>query len=625
MKGRDWLACCLIFLAMSLGAQNPPSLKSVIHDFEGLDIGQTQMPDGIYRYGDLSCRVAANPLGYTGMTGDRSAELTITWAAGYAAFGRGITRYIEINPRLDQLNFYFYNPSSNSADARMNVIITEDDNNDGNFDHTADDSWIHPLVAGRAPGWQMFSLRLADFTDENAGGNGIFDAAYTNAAGKIFKVEFRFSRGSPSETSARYFIDMICFSEGKLAVGTDFLERPRAGLGDYCLLGAYGVNSQNAPEQVPSEFESQFLPARKIRYVNTFLAFSNHSTTPSNFPGKGIQTLLDNGYVPIITWEPFFSHLAPLDPAQPRLADIVSGKFDSYIDAMGDVLKSYTDTVIVRPMHEFDGNWYPWCISVNGKDPALFVAAFRRFVDRCRARGANNVKWMWCPNSSPAPNDFYNWCVQAYPGDSYVDIVATNIYNHPYPGTPTWRSFRYLLTEVYHYLRKYFPSKVFFITEVASRERYGSENPSSQTKAAWIREMDRELQGHFSQVRALISFNVSKEHNWKLGSSPEALSSYQEEIWKDDYYFRDRINSVNIPDISTVSFYPNPSSGRMYIKGALSRTARLTVFDTGGAKVLEPALPEGGRSVDLSALAKGIYIFRIEQEQRRIQQKIILQ
>ena len=36
------------------------------------------------------------------------------WQNGYAAFGRGISRYIEFSPAADQLNFYFSNPPSNA-------------------------------------------------------------------------------------------------------------------------------------------------------------------------------------------------------------------------------------------------------------------------------------------------------------------------------------------------------------------------------------------------------------------------------------------------------------------------------------------------------------------------------
>src|SRR5690606_11729248 len=121
--------------------------------------------------------------------------------------------------------------------------------------------------------------------------------------------------------------------------------------------------------------------------------------------------------------------------------------------------KSFNGTVILRIFHEFEGDWYPWSLTENGKDPAVYVSAFRYVVDRFRAAGANNVQWMWCLNAEPKPYAAYNWVVSCYPGDEYVDIVATDIYNHPDLGTPDWKSFRYTMAESYYYLAKYYAHK----------------------------------------------------------------------------------------------------------------------------------------------------------------------
>src|SRR6478672_2308671 len=104
---------------------------------------------------------------------------------------------------------------------------------------------------------------------------------------------------------------------------------------------------------------------------------------------------------------------------------------------------------------------------------------------------------MWCVNSDYTPYEYYNWFVKAYPGDTYVSIVATDIYNNHFPqALPWWRSFRWQATESYYYLRKYFPSKPFFIYELGCRERMGSEPASSQSKGQWYAQMDKLLQSN---------------------------------------------------------------------------------------------------------------------------------
>jgi hypothetical protein len=571
MKRISLLCLCTMLALMRLPGGNAVraqsvSLKSILYDFEGMDAGISQLPEGDYSYGDLSYRVVPNPLGYSGMPGRQSLELTIAWKAGYGAFGKGVTRYIELNPVADRLNFYLYNPLSNAEDASLTVTVADDDN-DNSLEDTADDVWKTSLLTfPRSSAWQLVSLPLGSFTDSNTGGNGKFDIGYTGNNGKLLKVELRFS-GATSGT-ARYYLDMLCFSEGPLRTGAAVTDLPSKSPEDHCYLGAYGGSTQTSTESVPAEFEGIFpaMPGRKIRYVNTFLAFSNSSTTPDNYPGIAVQRLIDKGYTPIITWEPFYAQLAPLDPSQPSLNDIISGRFDSYIDAFADRLKQYTGTVLVRPMHEFDGNWYPWCIASNKKDPAEFVQAFRHLVDRCRARGASNVKWVWCPNSSPSPNASYNWFVNAYPGDSYVDMVATNVYNHPFAGTPDWRTYRMLLTEAYYYAVKYFPHKPFIITETACREREASEPGGSQGKAGWIADMDRDLQSLYTKVRGLIWFHQVKEHDWTVNSSASSAEAYRNNIWLDDYYFfPGSVTGIKetAPE-ADLRIWPNPCAGTFH-------------------------------------------------------------
>lgn len=527
----------LFFIQLLIASPSFSQLKSILYDFEGLDIGETDLPEGDYQGFDMQKNVSLNPLGESQMLGDRVLKLDINWNIGKAQFGKGISKFIELDASADYINFYFYNPLTNDTSSKIDIAISEDDDKNNVWEDANDDKWKRSITITRSTSWQLISLPLSSFLDNNTGGNGIFDAAFTNPGGKIFNVDFNFYKTFPAETNSTTYMDMICFSEGVLPTGNDILDYPSRNPTDKALLGAV----YSFPDITPAIIEGLFPanPVKKLKYINSFIKFSEDETNIANkLPGNEVSEFLQRGYTPILTWEAMFSHLSRLDAAQPRLINFMKGEFDSYIDAFGDKLRSYDDTIIIRFMHEFEGDWYPWSIVENDQDPNLYISVFRKVVDRIRARGASKVKWMWCVNGpSYSPVTAYNWIVGAYPGDAYVDIVACENFNSPVPGVPNWRSFRAGLAEPYYYLTKYFPKKPMFICESGCRERYSSEDPSSQSKAQWIEEMDKEVQSNFSKVRALIFFGLKKAHDYRLESSIESLNSIETNIWNDDYYF----------------------------------------------------------------------------------------
>jgi hypothetical protein len=98
-------------------------------------------------------------------------------------------------------------------------------------------------------------------------------------------------------------------------------------------------------------------------------------------------------------------------------------------------------------------------------------------------------------------------------------------------------SFKEKAAESYYYLAKYTPNKPLFICELGCRERYSGEPTTSQSKAAWVAKLDKELQSTFHKTRALIFFSNYKVYDWRINSSSAALSSMNTNIWSDDYYF----------------------------------------------------------------------------------------
>jgi len=63
--------------------------------------------------------------------------------------------------------------------------------------------------------------------------------------------------------------------------------------------------------------------------------------------------------------------------------DIKNGKADAYITRMAQDMKAYGKEIWLRPLHEANGDWYPWAIGYSSRvnTNETYIAAFRHIVD----------------------------------------------------------------------------------------------------------------------------------------------------------------------------------------------------------------------------------------------------
>ena len=113
-----------------------------------------------------------------------------------------------------------------------------------------------------------------------------------------------------------------------------------------------------------------------------------------------------------------------------------SGTFDDAFRQFATLLvaEGYS-TAVIRLGWEFNGDWYAWAAS---KDPQSWIAYWRRIVGIMRAVPGAKFKFDWCPAGGYTTFLAEN----AYPGDAYVDIIGTDVYNQtwdPKVVTPTQR------------------------------------------------------------------------------------------------------------------------------------------------------------------------------------------
>jgi hypothetical protein len=167
--------------------------------------------------------------------------------------------------------------------------------------------------------------------------------------------------------------------------------------------------------------------------------------------------------------------------------------------------------VYVRPWAEFNADW------VDFGDVDDFVAAWRR-VRAIFRQHAPRVQFVLNPTT-----DTYEGCWDVrnvWPGSGYVDLHGLDGYNWARPEYGGWRSFDDVYREQYARLQACAELPVW-VCEFGCAER-----PSMGDKGQWYRDMADAIALRYARVEALVTFNVDKEEDWRVGSSASALRGF---------------------------------------------------------------------------------------------------
>lgn len=240
------------------------------------------------------------------------------------------------------------------------------------------------------------------------------------------------------------------------------------------------------------------------------------------FDAQKMEAVASRGAMPMVTWAPRDPTKGPKAKKQREYSvqTIVAGEHDDYILSWARGSAEWGKPMYLRFAHEMNSVSYPWSIGLNDNTSAEYVSAWKHIVDIFREEGATNVRWVWSPtvalNVSPPFEEFY-------PGDDYVDWVALDGFN--WGNSQNWSSWQ-TLAEVfepsYEEVTALAPDKPFMIAETASAEEGGD-------KAAWIRDaFSKDLPTLLPRTKAVVWFNMNKEANWRVDSSPSSLEAYSE-------------------------------------------------------------------------------------------------
>ncbi len=226
-----------------------------------------------------------------------------------------------------------------------------------------------------------------------------------------------------------------------------------------------------------------------------------------------------SGRTPLLTWEPWVPGAGTNQPKY-ALSKIAAGNFDTYIRSWATALRKTGQVVYLRPMHEMNGNWYPWAGSVNANSPALFVQAWRRMHDIFVAAGATNVRWVWSPNNVDVGGTAANRLEAYYPGAGYVDVLAVDGYNwgSTAPQNGGWQTFSQVFSAALTRLRKLGPQPIW-IAEVGAA-------PEGGDKAAWVRDMFAKVKS-MPRLQAIVWFNENKERDWRAAPNGAVAAAFR--------------------------------------------------------------------------------------------------
>ncbi|HEV3365364.1 MAG TPA: glycosyl hydrolase [Acidimicrobiia bacterium] len=230
----------------------------------------------------------------------------------------------------------------------------------------------------------------------------------------------------------------------------------------------------------------------------------NFYTWDEAFPTDVERSDLQDGRIPMISW----------NGRGVTTRAIAAGRYDDMIEQRARDTKALGQPVLVRWFWEMDGNKKAeWAGT-----PDQYIAAWRHIVQIFRNQGADNVRWVWCPNAS-AFND--GEAQQFYPGPDFVDWVCGDGYNWaPGRAGDDYRSFTEIFSGFYLWAAQ--QNKPIMVGEFGVQERKPGE------KADWITATREAIKTDFPLMKAIVYFSANKDYDWRLTTSDSALESFRQ-------------------------------------------------------------------------------------------------
>jgi beta-mannanase len=259
-----------------------------------------------------------------------------------------------------------------------------------------------------------------------------------------------------------------------------------------------------------------------------------------DFPTRNLTVIWQHHSLPLVFWSPWDRpYEQNTGPDRFSLTAILAGKWDKYIDDWANAAKAFGKPMIVVFANEMNGDWFPWSGTYYGgservasdetkwKGPETFKAAYRYVVDRVRARGARNIKWMFHTNNYSYPLDTWNFAPAYYPGPEYADWLGLSVYGQQFKDEP-WADIPSLVDWPYAEMSRLNKSTPIMIAEWGT-----GEFPRSGNKGEWIRQGLELFRVRYPRLKAAVYWHERWQNedgsysNLRVNSSVESLEAYR--------------------------------------------------------------------------------------------------
>jgi beta-mannanase len=307
----------------------------------------------------------------------------------------------------------------------------------------------------------------------------------------------------------------------------------------------FGIADDVVSVRNVAEFER--LAGKKI--VWAYLSW-NWGGTPV-WPSEGCRALYGAGVVPLVGMMPWSSLKQGMPEPLYTMEAILEGRFDGLISRAADDVRALGFPIMIEFGPEANGSWFPWSGAWNGRDadeygergipdgPERFRDAYRRIIGIFRARGADDVTWVFHIAQRGSPPEAWNSASNYYPGDAWIDWIGASVYASGEHGERGKRgkNFEEIMKRLYPGLCALSPSKPIALLEI------GAAGP---VKTEWMRETFSAINsGKYPRLKAVSWWNKLRKPDGtpselEIDSTPGSLLAYrdgvsdfvEEPVWK---------------------------------------------------------------------------------------------
>ncbi|UJA19691.1 beta-mannanase [Thermoleophilia bacterium SCSIO 60948] len=264
------------------------------------------------------------------------------------------------------------------------------------------------------------------------------------------------------------------------------------------------------------------------------------------FPDRDVDEILSADRLPFIRLMARSDFGRGPDPNF-TMHSIADGEWDAELADWCDGAAAVESPLLAEFGTEVNGDWFPWNGRWNRPDgPAAFRDAYRRIVDTCRDRGADNITWFFHVDVGSSPRADWNEPWDYYPGDEYVDWIGLSDYGPLKPGE-SWRSFHARMDNViYDLLDRIGSDKPLAVLEYGATE----DRRKPTAKANWIRAATRTVaRGHWPEIHGLSYWHEAWQNgdgshsNLHVDSSRRSLRAYRRGVAGERFSSRPRFGS----------------------------------------------------------------------------------